>query len=131
MPRNSSRTASLPARSWTVPLSHLLPRDAADQLPQQALVRVEQAVVDVVAAVDPAGLDVGEAAVADRCPVSSARPSLQRSGSSWWVDGAAARERLRLRASTSTGSSQRRVGRRRRAVVEHTRSSLVSSSAAT
>ena len=50
------------------PVRHLLTADPADQLAQQALVCVEQPVLDVVAAVDPAGLHVGQPAVADEVP---------------------------------------------------------------
>ena len=50
------------------PVRHLLAADPADQLAQQALVGVEQAVLDVVAAVDPAGLNVGQPTVADEVP---------------------------------------------------------------
>src|SRR5439155_8147657 len=45
-------------------VAHLLPADAADELAQQALVRVAEPVFDVIAAVDPVRLLVSEAPVA-------------------------------------------------------------------
>src|SRR5439155_19286485 len=43
---------------------HLLPRNATDELAQHSFVRIEQAVIDIVASVDPTGLNMRQPSIA-------------------------------------------------------------------
>ena len=96
---------------------HLLARHAADQLAQHPLMGIGHAVREVIAAVDPSGLDVGQPAVADEVAGELAETLAPAVGKLLVRHVPAASRGLREHLDLHR-QRPRRVGRRRRRVVQ-------------